>query len=89
MIDTGNARRLDGTTMLTKAWDASGALRPGLTASEAARTLWLLTSAELYFNSVDRFGWNADEYESWLVEVAHREILGPVDTKPSRDRPER
>lgn len=75
MITTGNDRRLEGTTMLTAGWDAAGGLRPGLTAEAAAQTLWLLTTAELYFNATEAFGWDADAYEAWVTTTATAALL--------------
>lgn len=76
MITTGNERRLEGTTLLTAGWDATGALRPGCSAETAAQTLWLLTTAELYFNATEGFGWDADAYEAWVTATATAAILG-------------
>lgn len=75
MIETGNERRLEGTTMLAGAWHKAGLLRPGLSARRGAENLWLLTSAELYFNAVDVLGWSANVYEKWLVDTATRDLF--------------
>lgn len=75
-IETGNARRLEGTTMLTRGWGRAGALRPGLTQRRAAQSLWLLTSAELYLAATSTLGWSAQSYESWLVSTATHELFG-------------
>ena len=76
MIDTGNRRRLEGATILAAGWAERVLLRPGLTAGQAAETLWLLTSAELFLSSVDALKWTADRYEQWLVDTASRELFG-------------
>lgn len=76
MIETGNSRRLEGATILAAGWAERGLLRPGLTAGQAAETLWLLTSAELFLSSVDALKWTADRYEWWLVDTASRELFG-------------
>lgn len=79
MIETGNQRRLEGTTMLASAWHKAGLLRPGLSARRGAHDLWLLTSAELYLNAVDVLGWSANAYEKWLVDTANRGLFPTTD----------
>lgn len=44
----------------------SGALRPGLSETEAIDRAWTLTGFELYFRITDGFGWSDDAYEQWL-----------------------
>jgi TetR/AcrR family transcriptional regulator, regulator of cefoperazone and chloramphenicol sensitivity len=77
MVARGDANRLAGTTELAAHWAGSGALRPGLAAPEAARSLWLLTSAEQFLLATDVLGWSPEEYERWLAARAHEAILGP------------
>lgn len=77
MVARGDANRLAGTTQLAAHWAGSDALRPGLAAPEAARSLWLLTSAEQFLLATDVLGWSPEEYERWLAALAHEAILGP------------
>jgi AcrR family transcriptional regulator len=79
MIDTGNQRRLEGTTLLADAWHQMGALRPNLSARDGAHTLWLLTSGELYLNAADILDWSADDYERWLVDTAAAALFADLD----------
>lgn len=76
MIEHGDANRLRGTTALAEHWAQLGALRPGLGASEAADTLWLLTTAEQYLLAIDQLGWSPQRYERWLAALAFHGIMG-------------
>lgn len=76
LIETGNSRRLEGTTMLVRGWAKSDALRPGLSPKAGAQALWLLTSAELFLASRSNLGWSVDAYERWLISTAGRELFG-------------
>ena len=51
------------------------ALRPGISAAEAARTLWTLTVPELYLRQVRELGLPADAYEQWLASVLQHALL--------------
>lgn len=48
-------------------------------ATADGQTLWLLTTAELYFNATEVFGWDADAYEAWVTATATAAILGGGD----------
>jgi hypothetical protein len=48
----GNAQRLRGMTVFAQALADRGALRPGLTVSEAADILWLLDGPAVYHRFV-------------------------------------
>jgi AcrR family transcriptional regulator len=52
-----------------------GALRPGISAAEAARTLWTLTVPELYLRQVRELGLAADAYERWLASMLQHALL--------------
>jgi AcrR family transcriptional regulator len=52
-----------------------GALRPGISAAEAARTLWTLTVPELYLRQVRELGLTADAYERWLASLLQHALL--------------
>ena len=52
-----------------------GALRPGISAVEAARTLWTLTVPELYLRQVRELGLTADAYERWLASLLRHALL--------------
>ena len=47
-------------------WQQSGAIPRSEDPGHIAEQLWLLTSAENYFNRVNGLGWSSDQYETWL-----------------------
>lgn len=75
MMAQGDANRLGATSELAEYWKECGVLRPGLEPPEAARTLWLLTSAEQFLLATDRLGWSPAKYERWLAALASHVIL--------------
>jgi hypothetical protein len=52
-----------------------GALRLGISAVEAARTLWILTVPELYLRQVRDLALTADAYERWLASLLQHALL--------------
>jgi AcrR family transcriptional regulator len=52
-----------------------GALRPGTSGGEAARTLWPLTVPELYLRQVRDLALTADAYERWLAVTLQHALL--------------
>jgi TetR/AcrR family transcriptional regulator, regulator of cefoperazone and chloramphenicol sensitivity len=84
MVAVGNTRRREGTSLLTEGWASRGRLASGVDAASAADTLWLLTSAELYFLAVDTLRWSPDQYERWLVQTATTQLIqGSSKRRPS------
>jgi AcrR family transcriptional regulator len=75
MTDVGDARRREGAGMLVEGWAARGAVRADLDLVVAAETFWLLTSAQVYFLSIDDLGWSPDHYEHWLGATLARQLL--------------
>lgn len=73
----GDRRRRQAIDALTSQWAKTGALRSGLTDLNAADRLWLLTTVDGYLNAVDQLGWTPEEYETWLADLAEREVLEP------------
>ena len=66
----GDERRLFGCKMLTRQWDEAGELR--MDADEAANSLWLASSFEVYQQGVSNLGWDSEKYELWLYETTER-----------------
>jgi AcrR family transcriptional regulator len=62
----GTERRRAGQAALVQGWASRGALKPGMTASEAADILWGLTSPNLYRLFVVERRWPGLRYEEWL-----------------------
>lgn len=75
LAEAGDGHRRQVIDALIAKWQEAGALRPGLTRQQAADHLWLLTTVEGFLNAVDRLGWKPRTYQTWLGEVAEREIL--------------
>jgi AcrR family transcriptional regulator len=56
-----------------------GALKPGLTADDAADILWFYFGYSGFFTLMDDNGWSADRAERWLREMAAIAVVGPRD----------
>jgi AcrR family transcriptional regulator len=52
-----------------------GALRPGLSADDAADLLWTLASQQVHELLVVHRGWSPERYADWLAEALGRELL--------------
>jgi AcrR family transcriptional regulator len=73
--DISNRRAANMRKLVGEIRDA-GALRSDLSISDAADTVWVTNSPELYvLLTVDR-GWSPDRYERWLAESWRRLLLG-------------
>ena len=53
----------------------AGGLRPELTIDDAADTLWVTNSPELFIMLTGERGWSADHYEHWLAATWQRLLL--------------
>ncbi|MGO8960607.1 MAG: TetR/AcrR family transcriptional regulator [Streptosporangiaceae bacterium] len=53
----------------------AGGLRPGLSIADAADTIWVTNSPELYVLLTAERKWTADHYETWLAETWCRLLL--------------
>lgn len=67
--------RLAGMRVFIQSLVANGPLREGLTESEAAESVWALTSAEIYRLLTEDRQWPAEEYEHWLGDTLTRLLL--------------
>lgn len=54
---------------------ANGPLRDGLTNAQAADTIWMLTSAEVFRLLTGDRGWTTDQYIEWLADSLIRLLL--------------
>jgi hypothetical protein len=52
-----------------------GGIRAGLTVSEAADTIWVTNSAEVYTLFTSERGWPPHRYERWLIDTWSRLLL--------------
>ena len=68
------ARHQGEVRQRVREWRAAGALRSGMTESEAADTLNALTSPAM-FAELRSAGWSRARYERWLAEAIKRLIL--------------
>ena len=57
--------------------EVSGALRAGLSRSQAADRAWILTGVELYLGATDGCGWSDTAYAEWLAELLISQLLAP------------
>jgi AcrR family transcriptional regulator len=71
----GDGRRRKVIEHITRRLHEAGMLRDDLTPLVAADRLWLLTTVEGYLNAVDRLGWQRDNYEAWVLQLAETELL--------------
>lgn len=58
--------RLQGMMVFVDALASNRSLRAGLTRQEAAETVWMLTSAEMYNLAIMDRGWSEEKYQHWL-----------------------
>jgi AcrR family transcriptional regulator len=75
LAERGDGHRREVIAELTRRWGRAGVLRRGLTASDAAERMWLLTTVEGFLAAVDRLGWTAERYRRWLGDLLEAEIL--------------
>ena len=67
--------RLEGMAQFIQYWTSENQLRQGLYASEAADTLWALTSADTYRCFTVGRDWTGDQYEDWLAKTLIRLLI--------------
>ena len=67
--------RVQGLMAFVRALMKNGPLRDGVTAQQAAETVWTLTSADVITLLMTNRGWSADQYKYWLTEMLQRFLL--------------
>jgi AcrR family transcriptional regulator len=72
--EISNRRAANMRKLATDIRDA-GALRQGLTISEAGDVLWATNSSELYVLMTVERKWSVDRYERWLADTWERLLL--------------
>lgn len=55
----------------------AGALRPGLSVTEAGQRYCALAGPELYHLLTVEMSWTAEHHQTWLTELMRSELLGP------------
>lgn len=78
--ETIGAERSVGARNLIGLLVARGPLRDGLEAEAAADLMWILNDPGLYHLLVNRRGWSAERFETWLAETMQAQLLrsGPL-----------
>jgi AcrR family transcriptional regulator len=72
--------RWDGPGHIAPVLAAMSALRPGLSAEQAADIIYGLTTPDIYENLVLLRGWSPQAYECWLSDVLCTAVLQGVAT---------
>jgi AcrR family transcriptional regulator len=67
--------RWDGPGHIAPLLAAVGALRPGLSASQAADIIYGLTTPDIYESLVQQRGWDRQRFERWLSDVLCTAVL--------------
>lgn len=68
-------RRAENMRLFVRDIESAGGLREGLSVDEAADTVWVLNSSEIYVLLTGDRGWSAREYERWLTATWKQLIL--------------
>jgi AcrR family transcriptional regulator len=87
LADDGRAQRIRGMRAIAQVLADRGALKPDLTPSEAADTLWLLNDPGVYHRLVIEQKWSPDRYERWLAD-ALISLLIPASYQPETVPPQ-
>jgi len=77
MTADGQAQRLRGMMVFAQVLASRGALRPGLTVSEAADILWVFGGPGVYHRFVIEQGWSAQRFEEWLHDALTSLLIDP------------
>lgn len=78
-------QRLAGMRVLAGLLDERGALRPGLSSTEAADVLWLLGHPAGFHRLVRERAWSPARHREWLAETLMDALIGP-SYRPVRGR---
>lgn len=82
---TADEQRLHAASLLARALERTGQLRPELDEQRIRDVIWALNSPELHTLLVLDRGWSPDEYEQMLIE--HLTVLIVGDNPESRRSP--
>ena len=81
LAENSRAQRIRGMRAMAQTLADRGALKPGLTPSEAADILWLLNDPSVYHRLVIEQKWDPDRYQNWLAD-ALISLLIPASYQP-------
>ena len=73
--DEISERRARNMRELAKDLKSAGGIRAGLSIAQAADTIWVTNSAEVYVLLTADRGWSPHRYERWLVDTWSRLLL--------------
>ncbi|WP_236792278.1 TetR/AcrR family transcriptional regulator [Amycolatopsis sp. GM8] len=76
LLDEIDQARLAGAANIVAAVRRHGGLRPGLSAGDAADSLWAVGDPGLFHRLVVARQWDVARYRTWLAGVLCRELLG-------------
>jgi AcrR family transcriptional regulator len=79
MLADHDRRRYETQRRLARNLQRAGALRPGLSAREAADLIWTLASERTYLALVRDRGWKPARYEKWVAEQLALALLPASD----------
>ena len=71
-------RRAQNMRLFVRDLESAGGLREGLSVDDAADTVWVLNSSEIYLLLTGDRGWSPNEYERWLAATWKQLILPSV-----------
>jgi len=74
--EEGKRRHRDGTARTANKLDGLGALRPGLSADEAAALLATLTWRPMYAQLTREHNWSYEDCEEWITTILTTTLLG-------------
>jgi hypothetical protein len=67
--------RLEGMRFFVNALARNGPLRPGVTRTQAAETVWALSSPDVHRLLTVALGWSLTRYEGWLRGMLEASLL--------------
>jgi AcrR family transcriptional regulator len=79
----GVRRHDDGMRWVISKLDAAGALRPGLTVTQAVGLLSVLCSTEAFADLTTRYGWTVAQCEAWTTSALCHLLLSDVNVPSS------
>ena len=82
----GTRRHDSGIRMVVDRLHSAGVLRPELELTQAAGLFSTLCSFEAFAELTTRFGWTADQCETWTADAVCRLLLRPDATRSRRHR---
>ena len=86
LAEQGRRQRLEGMKFLAQVLAERGALKPYLSASEAADILWLFNDPAMYQRLVVERQWSQERYQQWLTEALISLLISEDYGRPATAR---